>query len=165
METKIINIKDICPEGYKLDKERSTLDNLVFIEDINYNYVSEKLFYRKHGYYCDSCGHIRSIDVIDYGCQKYLNMCTSEKQAKKLLAINQLMNVSKYLNGNWKPNWNDYKEKKYTIYFEENNTKIVINVNYSINNGMACFKTRELAQKAIDILGKETIKLALSTDW
>lgn len=32
METKIIKIKDICPEGYKLDEKRSTLDNLVFIE-------------------------------------------------------------------------------------------------------------------------------------
>ena len=32
METKIINIKDICPEGYKLDREKSTLDNLFFIE-------------------------------------------------------------------------------------------------------------------------------------
>lgn len=164
METKIINIKDICPEGYKLDKERSTLDNLVFIEDINYNYVSEKLFL-KHGYYCDSCGHIRSIDVVDYGCQKYLNMCTSEKQAKKLLAINQLLNIAKYLNGDWQPNWDNNNENKYTIYIDRNNTRILIDFMYVSNKCIVYFKTEELAQRAINILGEETIKLALSTDW
>lgn len=163
---KIIQVSSICPEGYELDKEKSTIENLVFkprkesCEDIY-----KKLFYRKKIYYSDEYGDVISSKLDSETRSKDLNNCASEKQAKKLLAINQLMNVSKYLNGNWKPNWNDYKEKKYTIYFEENNTKIVINVNYSINNGMACFKTRELAQKAIDILGKETIKLALSTDW
>lgn len=165
METKIIKIKDICPEGYKLDKERSTLDNLVFIEDINYNYISEKLFYGKRGYYCDSCGYIRSIDVVDYKCLKYPSNCTSEKQAKKLLAINQLMNVAKYLNGDWKPDWNDDNEKKYTISLDRNNKKINITWNVLVNKCPVYFKTEELAQKAIDILGEETIKLALSTDW
>lgn len=165
METKIINIKDICPEGYILDKEKSTLDNLVFIEKINYNYISEKLFYGKHGYYCDSCGNIRSIDVVDYGCQKYPSNCTSEKQAKKLLAINMLLNVAKYLNDGWQPNWNDENEKKYTITFDRHNKSIITNWCVTANKCIVYFKTEELAQKAIDILGEKTIKLVLSTDW
>lgn len=160
METKIINIKDICPEGYKLDKKRSTLDNLVFIEDIDYNYISKKLFYGKHGYYCDSCGNIRSVDVVDYKCQKYPSNCTSEKQAKKLLAINQLMNTAKYLNGDWKPGQNNFK---YTIVITRDN-KVSIGATH-LNNEIVYFKTEELAKEAIEILSEETIKLAFSTDW
>lgn len=164
MEYKIINIKDICPKGYILDKEKSTLDNLFFIGKINYNYISEKLFYGKHGYYCDSCGYIRSIDVVDYGCLKYPSNCTSEKQAKKLLAINMLLNVAKYLNDGWEPNWDDEDEKKYIIFLGLRK-KINVTCTIVVNGHIVYFKTEELAEKAIEILGEETIKLALSTDW
>ena len=166
METKIIKIKDICPEGYKLDKERSTLDNLIFIEDINYNYISEKLFNNKIIYYITSDGDISQAypsSALNHMTNK--NNCTSVKQVKKLLAINMLLNVAKYLNDGWKPNWNDDNEKKYTISLDRNNKKINITWNVLVNKCPVYFKTEELAQKAIDILGEETIKLALSTDW
>lgn len=162
METKNINIKDICPEGYILDKEKSTLDNLVFIKKIDYNYISEKLFYGKRGYYCDSCGYIKSVDSVGYGCQNYSNNCTSENQVKKLLAINQLLNVAKYLNDGWKPNVN---EKKYLIYIAEDCNRLVIDCKYIVNVSIVYFKTEELAKKAIEILGEGIIRLALSTDW
>lgn len=166
METKIIKIKDICPEGYKLDKERSTLDNLVFIEDINYNYISKKLFNNKIIYYITSDGYISQANPSSASSHMIdKNNCTSEKQAKKLLAINQLMNIAKYLNNGWKPNWDDDNEKKYTISLDRNNKKINITWNVLVNKCPVYFKTEELAQKAIDILGEETIKLALSTDW
>ena len=166
MENKIktINIKDICPEGYKLDREKSTLNNLVFIKNEDYDYVCYELFYKKPGYYYDGCGHIKNINTIGSGCENYPNNCTSEKQAKKLLAINMLLNVAKYLNEGWQPNWNNEDEKKYVIYL---GIKEEISVSWTIvaNGHMVHFKTEELAQKAIDILGEETIKLALSTDW
>lgn len=169
METKIIKIKDICPEGYKLDKEKSTLDNLFFIGKINYNYISEKLFKEKNFYYITYDGDIRKVreaSSSSLSCHMTdKNNCTSKKQAEKLLAINMLLNVAKYLNGDWKPNWNDDNEKKYTISLDRNNKKINITWNVLVNKCPVYFKTEELAQKAIDILGEETIKLALSTDW
>lgn len=161
MKSKIINIKDICPEGYKLDKERSTLDNLVFIEDQNYEYVSKELFYHKRAYYITSDGDISQAypsSALSHMTNK--NNCTSEKQAKKLLAINQLMNVAKYLNGNWKPGQNNFK---YTIVITRDN-KVSIGATH-LNNEIVYFKTEELAKEAIEILSEETIKLALSTDW
>lgn len=164
MEDKIVKIEDICPEGYEIDKERSTLEKLVFKLRMCYKSIAQELFKNnKIKYFINTRGCIEDTEISD--CFWDLNVCTSEKQAKKLLAINQLMNVAKYLNGDWQPNWNDYEEKKYIICFEENNTKIFIDVNYSVNKSIAYFKTRELAEQAIDILDKETIKLALSTDW
>lgn len=72
------------------------------------------------------------------------------------------MNVAKYLNGNWQPDWNNYKEPKYYICISESLGEYII---YCDNISFVYFKTEELAKQAIDILGKETIKLALCTDW
>ena len=35
----------------------------------------------------------------------------------KILAISQLMNIAKYYNGDWKPNWRSLTESKYYIYY------------------------------------------------
>lgn len=166
MEEKIIKIEDICPKGYKLDKEKSTLDNLVFIKDEIYESICDKLFNDKNFYYITSEGNIRetSSQTLTYQPTDK-NNCTSEKQARKLLAINQLLNVAKYLNGDWQPNWGNYNEDKYVLYFDENNEKLNIYYVHTSNLNIVYFKTKELAQKAVEILGEETIKLALSTDW
>lgn len=165
MNSKIISIKDICPEGYKLDKEKSALDNLVFIKKIDYNYISEKLFKEKNFYYITYDGDIRKVRETNSSSLSYTiakNNCTSKKQAEKLLAINMLLNVAKYLNDGWTPNVN---EKKYIIYIDEPSNRLVIDCKYIVNVSIVYFKTEELAQKAIEILGEKIIRLALSTDW
>lgn len=73
------------------------------------------------------------------------------------------MNVAKYLNKDWQPNWFDNKESKYYIFIY--NGKIDISNTVLSNCLEVYFKSKELAQQVIDILGEETIKLALCTDW
>lgn len=161
---KIIQVSSICPKGYELDKEKSTIENLVFKLRMCYKSIAQELFKNnKTKYFINTRGCIEDTEISD--CFWDLNVCTSKEQAKKLLAINQLMNVAKYLNDGWKPDWNNYEEKKYTLCFDNSNPEIFIDVDYSIIRSIVYFKTGELAQKAIDILGEETIKLALSTDW
>ena len=164
MEDKIVKIEDICPEGYEIDKERSTLEKLIFKLRMCYKSIAQELFKNnKTKYFINTRGCIEDTEISD--CFWDLTVCTSEKQAKKLLAINQLMNVAKYLNKDWKPDWNNDNEKKYTISFDRNNKKINITWNVLVNKCPVYFKTEELAKKAIEILGEETIRLAFSTDW
>lgn len=73
------------------------------------------------------------------------------------------MNVAKYLNGNWQPNWNSY-ERKYRLFLRDSGN-IDVAYNDSFIESFIYFKSKELALKAVEILGEETIKLALSTDW
>ena len=163
MEEKVIKIK--IPEGYEIDKERSTFEKIVFkSKKENYDSICKKLFLNKLGYFCNRSGRIQSI-TLNYCGYKDINNCTSEKQAKKLLAINQLMNVAKYLNRDWKPNWKDASEGKFCIFLDYKYNTIRIYCAHMLSESIVHFKTEELAQKAIDILGEETIKLALSTDW
>lgn len=90
---------------------------------------------------------------------------TSEKHSKKLEAINKLMNVAKYLNGDWKHDmhFDVYADWKYTFEIV-NHSKLVI-ANHLYIKSIVYFKTEELARQALEILGEDVIRTALSTDW
>ena len=93
---------------------------------------------------------------------------TSYKQAEKLLAINKLMNVAAYLNKNedgtpWKPDWENLQEKKW--YPSLSDSEIKISYVMRDSSSPVYFRTEELALQAIQILGEETVRLALSSDF
>lgn len=142
METK--EMKIVPPEGYEIDKENSTFEIVRFKpvkKEITYNDIESELS--------------QAPDNV----VAFIND-VSEKHAKKIFAISKLMNVAKYLNGeDWKP---DCRTQSYYIAIADGNIKVFI----SYPTGMDIhFKSGKLAQQAIDILGEETIRLALSTDW
>lgn len=157
-ETK--EIKITIPEGYEIDKENSTFECIKFKpKELSYKDVKKELFKNK-SYYMSSIGSsIRNYCPHDDDDE---NIMTSDKQVEKLVAINKLLNVAKYLNGDWEPNFNDLNDK---YYFIVNRNKIALDVCCSINMNLVYFKTKELAQKAVNILGEDVIRLALSTDY
>ena len=162
---KVIKTATLCPDGYELDKEKSTIENLVFkIKKISYYDIWKKLFYKKKTYFFDDHGIIRT-NSMDTSCYTDPNNCTSKNQANKLLAINKLLNVAKYLNDGWQPDWQNANEFKYCITIDYNSDILSIHRVRLSSDAVVYFKTIELAWKAINILGEETIKLALSTDW
>lgn len=131
---------------------------------LTYEDVAKSLFFGKLGVnYASSRAYEYSCACSSYNDY---NNCTSEKQARKLLAINKLMNVAKYLNGSdWKQDWTNTIERKYYIYIAANEDKIKFESSNILLRECTYFKSKELAQEAVSILGEDTIKLALSTDW
>ena len=80
----------------------------------------------------------------------------SEVHCDKISAINALINVAKYLNGDWKGHG-------YVICI---NDRDQVDVDEQMNiTGIVSFKTVQLAMQAIQILGEETIRLVLTTDY
>lgn len=153
-------IKITVPEGYEIDKENSTFECIKFKKQLTYEDVAKKLFTCKECFFPDTTGKIRYISNLGVGYAQP-NNCTSRKQAEKLLAINKLMNVAKYLNDGWEPDWDNTSEYKYFI-----NSNLGICQNCMFPSGInVYFKTENLAKQAIEILGEETIKLALCTDY
>jgi len=149
----------------EIDKKNSTFECIKFkpCKVICYDDVAKALFFNKKFFYIDYDGGVCGTPPLGPGYADP-NNGTSEKQLKKLLAINKLMNVAKYLNGNWKPDWNDGEEVKY--YIEINNyDTLKINGVVFANGEIVYFKNEDTARKAIKILGEDTIRLALSTDW
>lgn len=110
-------------------------------------------------YYTNTSGKICSSNITQYVTDP--NNATTKHQLECILAKNKLANVAKYLNGEW--NIDSHSSFVYIIIdggFTE--FKIEYTAVYSIeSSGRIVFKTKELAQQAIKILGEETVKLAL----
>lgn len=149
---EVKELKINIPEGYEVDKERSTFERIVFKKkSLKYKDVTEELFKIE-----DDC--VWFITPYSHG-----DFFISAKQSEKLVAINRLLNVAKYLNGDWKPSWDGTNECKWTVCV--NNGQVTTIEHIHTCDFVVCFKSHELAQKAIEILGENTIRLALSTDW
>lgn len=156
---KVLEIE--VPQGYEIDKEQSTFEKIIFKkveEKLTYEKIADKLFqYEKH-YYTTEAGNIIKSSPIGWQCP---NVAPTEHQLQRLLATNKLMNVAYYLNDGWEPDWEDDFQAKYFIFYNSKSKTINIDCNVCFNNGVVYFKSKELAKQAVEILGEETIKLAL----
>ena len=155
---KVLEIE--VPQGYEIDKEQSSFEKIVFKkveEKLTYEKIAEKLFKYKEHYYTSDTGRIMKTD-IGWHCP---NVAPTEHQLQRLLALNKLMNVAYYLNDGWEPDWNDNSQGKVFIYYNHSDKAFQTFIDVGFNCGGVYFKSEELAKQAIEILGEETIKLAL----
>lgn len=156
-------LKIEIPQGYEIDEEKSTFKKIVFKkikEKLTYEKIASKLFEYEDHYYTNADGIIKETS-IGWSCP---NAAPTEYQLQRLLALNKLMNVAHYLNDGWEPDWKKATQYKYFMYY--NNTKKIFQIdsNTFVNYGIVYFKSRELVEQAIEILGEETIKLALGVN-
>lgn len=127
---------------------------------ITYDDILKKLYLNKKAFWISSI-EIQSLTIGECSYND-MNNCTSMAQAKRMLAFNKLQNIAKYLNGDWKPdfdgnheNWNIIKESDtYTTMY----TKMV-------NKANTYFKSKDLAYEAIRLMGEESLNDLFSTDW
>lgn len=128
MEIKDNQLTINIPDGMEIDLQNSNFDTGVI------KFKKKELTYKDIQ---DSVGKYPTFTFV------------TPRNRLKLNAINMLMDIAKYYNGDWKPNWSDIKEDKYSILCWENNY-------YDIGcNGKACknvifFKNKEDAQAVID---------------
>lgn len=161
MEKIVNDIVIEVPDGMEAYLEGNVVKFKPVEKKLTYDDIAKELFDNKIIHHITDGRIVESLVLPN--TYYNTNNCTSNKQAEKLLAINKLMNVAKYFNDNWQPNWNDEKQNKYCLTIEMDT--VVIDCRIEINNNIVYFKTTDFARKAIDILGEETIKLALCTDW
>lgn len=150
------------PVGKEVDWEASAKQKQIVLKDkqLTYKDVCNKLFKDGH-YYTDEDG---DLFLNETGANTCPNNATTKHQLECLLAKNKLANIAKYLNNGWEPG------KTYLGHFDAYVLFCTPNKDYigytkiqdCANNSNVLFKSSELAQQAIKILGEETIKLALS---
>ena len=151
-------IKVIPPEGYCVDVENSTFECIKFKpKGLTYEDVAKKLFKDRVAFFIDGNCKVSSYKPINSADNS--NNCVSAEQIMKLLALNKLINVAKYLNENWVPDYLNSGQPKFYIFLVKG--KVDIYDGYNNNSGVPCFRSKELTKQAIEILGEETIKLAL----
>lgn len=156
-------VRITVPEGMEIDRENSTFECIKFKPKAEtYEDVAKKLFFDKDITFIDTRGEVKT-DNVDNSCFPDANNCTTTKQAAKLLAINKLMNVAKYLNDGWQPDWENAQQIK--CFFAIQEGLVYTSTTSRFQSGEIYFKSEELAERALAILGEETIRLALCTDW
>lgn len=97
MKTKEVKIE--IPQGYEIDNEKSTLECIKFKpiqKNITYKEICDYLFKDKRTSYISNRGEIYTCTSIRSEMDK--NNATNKKQLKRLLALNQLLNIAEYYN-------------------------------------------------------------------
>ena len=82
--------------------------------------------------------------ATDFGGLRVPNHCID-----KILAISQLMNIAKYYNGDWKPDWYSYASK-FSISFNHTSRKYIVDSSDYMTSGNVLFKKSEDAKTVID---------------
>lgn len=150
------------PNGKIVDWDESKKQNKIILKDkqLTYEEICKKLFKKGH-FFTDEEGRINyTVGGNIYSCA---NNSATKHQLECILAKNKLANVAKYLNGEWEPYKTDLGHFDAWVLFTTPDkdfigyTKI-IDCAYNSN---VLFRSPELAQQAIKILGEETVKLAL----
>lgn len=140
--------------------EHETAPNNEKGNPITYDDICRALFYNNKIYWAYENG-INS-DRASQSNYKDNDNCTSEGQVKRMVAFNKLMNIAKYLNGDWKPDF-DGDEEKWNI--NKDGDTFIEMYTRTLNKACVYFKSRELTKKAISLMGKESLNDLFSTDW
>ena len=128
MEIKNNQLTIDIPEGMEIDTENSSLAEGII------KFKSKCITYSKI---------INSFNSITN-----TNVYIHSSDTKALKAIAQLMNIAKYYNGDWKPNWSDPSEYKYFIVYNSNIDKV--DYNWTSIYDRIYFKNKKDAQAVID---------------
>ena len=153
METKEMKIQ--APEGYEIDKENSTFENIVFkkIEkELPKSWEDLKIL---NGYYVNDSSE---VDIFEsYTTDEYnKNVFPTKEEAEACVALAQLCQLRDRFNDGWKPDWEDYNETKYCIEFCQGRIETVDRVNC---HKILTFKTEELRDKFLENF-RDLIKIA-----
>ena len=78
----------------------------------------------------------------------YSSITVSASTRKKIIAISNLMDIAKYYNGDWEPDWNNQNEYKYSIVYNRGIYKVDYGLMTIFSN--IYFKNKKDAQAVID---------------
>ena len=129
MEIKNNQLTIDIPEGMEIDLENSNLakgivrfkQSIITYEDVE--------------------------DTLKLGINRK-SIMVNKNNVSKLVALSKLMNIAKYYNKDWKPDWNNSDKSKY--YIRYNTGTYAVDCNYTYNYGNIFFKNKKDAQAVID---------------
>lgn len=129
---------------------------------ITYDDISKKLFLKKDTFFVVG-KDIASSKAHDENYNDFDN-CTSSAQARRMVAFNKLQNIAKYLNGDWKPTFDGHSEN-WDINLAYDGHEYVACYNVFFKSCSVYFKSADLANEAIRLMGEESLNDLFSTNW
>ena len=127
---------------------------------ITYDDVLKELYLGKTAYWVYDKS-IESGKQSSYNFEDAVN-CTSVAQAKRMVAFNKLQNIAKYLNGDWKPDF-DGNHENWSI--TKTGDDFLATYTRNVNKANVYFKSRDLTFEAIHLMGEDSLNDLFSTGW
>ena len=132
METEV---RIQVPEGMEIDRENSTFECIKFKpKKLTYDYISIIM------------------------SPKIYPVYTIKRHYSKCDTFRKLLEVADYLNGDWKPDWENLHQTKYFIGYRYIDKKFYVGECFRVNSTIIPFSSKENAKKAIEIIGEEELK-------
>jgi len=143
----------IVIEGKQVELPQELIDKIkIKIESVKTTYETIVSKLSNKAYYTDAFG----------------NVASTKEQLGNLMELNKLINTAKYLNDGWVPNFNVAAAKWY-VYLSGNPQRAFQEplelkfANHTVcDEGGVYFKSKELLEQAVEILGEESIRKALT---
>ena len=139
-------IKITPPEGYEVDKEKSTFSEIVFKELEPSLPMSWEQLKEVKGYFIHQNSDINITPMIDKAVAYNRNVFPTNEEAKAMLAMAQLCQLRNAWNDGWKADWKD-GTVKYCIGSYKN---VVYKDSYYNTSTPMVFKTEELRDKFME---------------
>ena len=147
METKEFKIQ--APEGYEIDKEKSTFENIVFkkIEnELPKNWCDLKFI---KGFFVNGESEIKEINEAHdkiLAIEGNRNIFPTKEEAEACIALSQLCQLRDRYNDGWKPDYKDNNVKYLLYYWGDTITKS----RTTGASNLLVFKTEELRDKFLE---------------
>ena len=139
-------LKIEIPEGYEIDKEKSTFEKIVFKKVERELPKKWQDLVGVNGCYVDSNSKVE----VFKGCfakEETKNVFPTKEEAEACLALAQLCQLRDRYNDGWKPDWNNGKEYKYSIVI--NHGRPFVETYFNVQKVLS-FKTEELRDKFLE---------------
>lgn len=144
METKEMKIQ--APEGYEIDKEKSTFEKIVFKKTENELPKSWEELHMIKGWFVENGSGIYEFENC-FTISKNRNLFPTKEEAEACLALAQLCQLRDRYNDGWKPDWKDDNQFKWCIDFFQD---VVRKTAVLFVRRTLTFKTEELRDKFLE---------------
>jgi hypothetical protein len=133
-------LKINVPDGYEIDKDKSSFENIVFKKKSELPKSWEELNYIQ-GYWVAPHSDINGDGCSDFG-QSYRNRFRTREQAEASIALAQLSQLRDVYRQGWVPDW-ELSTSKYCVVFVGNNLNVFVGV---YDSEFLSFKDRKTAE-------------------
>ncbi len=150
METKSIKIE--VPNGYEIDKENSSFENIIFKE------VKKEITERVRSI----ADAIKELGEEDEAVMQLRLLESVKGLSSKIISEQKIVVFAKAINEGWIPDWNNGEFDKWFLWYYLNEVPRV-GYSYDWSSGSCtssrlCYKTKSLAEHANKCVGSEYIK-------
>ena len=144
MEAKEFKIQ--VPEGYEIDKEKSTFEKIVFKRAGRKLPKKWEDLYKVGGWFVDFHSDVVTSGSMHTG-DSVKNRFPTKEEAEACLALSQLCQLRDRYNDGWKPDWKNSTETKYII---EINRDYITKTFYNHTKRILAFKTKNIRDKFLE---------------